>query len=401
MKLKYYMVGGCVRDQLMEKNPHDYDFVVVGATEDYMKEKYGDSVGEGFPVYFGLVPGYEHLGKVEIAMARTEVKIGEGHKGFTFKFSPDVTLEQDLQRRDFTINAIAQDLDTKEIIDYYGGKEDIKNKIIRHVNSDGFIEDPLRVMRMARFSAQLGFEIAQETLELSKDINIGSLTIERVWGEIYKALESESPEKFFRALLLSGHLFHFFPELVKLVDMEQAYHDEDAFDHTMMVLQEAIRRNLSIEARFALLLHDLGKGETPEDILPHHYDHNKRSFDISKEVCLRWKVPCSYEKLATWFAKEHMRLHMIEEMGLGTLTSFAEAIVKNHYDVEMIIQMSECDSQERYTVDWARLKEAINVIKTTSADDIVEKGFEGKKVGELLHQKRVEELRKRIFELKI
>jgi len=392
--IKYYLIGGACRDMLMGETPHDYDFVVVGATEEYMKEKYGDSVGEGFPVYLGPVPGYEHLGKVEIAMARTEVKIGEGHKEFTFKFGSDVTLEQDLQRRDFTINAIAQDLDTKEIIDYYGGQEDIKNKIIRHVNSDGFIEDPLRVMRMARFSAKLGFEVAQETLELSKSIDIGSLTIERVWGEIYKALESRSPEKFFRVLLLSEHLSQVFPELIKLIGMEQVHHDEDAFEHTMMALQEAVRRDLPIEARFALLLHDLGKGETPKDILPHHYDHDDRSFEIAKDICLRLKVPYTYKKLATWFTKEHMRLHTTEEMRLGTIILFAETIIKNGFDIQMIIEMSESDSQGRYKVDWTRLKDAIKIIKITSADDIVEKGFEGKKVGELLHQKRVEALRR-------
>lgn len=398
--IKYYIVGGAVRDMLMGKIPHDYDFVVVGATEDYMNEKYGDSVGEGFPVYLGIVPGYEHLGKVEIAMARTEVKIGDGHKGFAFKFSPDVTLEQDLQRRDFRMNAITKDIITNEIIDYYGGQEDIKNETIRHVNSKGFIEDPLRVMRMARFSAKLGFDVSLETLELSKNIDIGSLTIERVWGEIYKALDSESPEKFFRVLLLSGHLSQFFPELVKLIGIEQAHHEEDAFEHTMMALQETVKKKLPIEVKFALLLHDLGKGETPKDILPHHYEHEERSYQLVKDVCKRWKVPYNYEKLAVWFAKEHMRLHATDEMGLGTLIKFAETIVKNYFDVETIIKMSECDSQGRYKENWQNLREAMEVIRTTTADDIVAKGFEGKKVGELLHQKRVETLRTIILDLK-
>ena len=200
-KGKYYMVGGAVRDILMNNQPNDYDFVIVGIDKESMEKNYGSSVGEGFPVYIGIIPGYEHFGKVEIAMARKEVKIGEGHKGFTFEFGSDVTLKEDLQRRDFTINSLAMDIETKVIIDYYGGQDDLKNHLIRHVNSNGFIEDPLRVMRMARFAAKLGFEICPDTIELSKKIDISSLTIERIFQEICKSLDTRHSQIFFDILL--------------------------------------------------------------------------------------------------------------------------------------------------------------------------------------------------------
>jgi tRNA nucleotidyltransferase (CCA-adding enzyme) len=392
-KIKYYMVGGVVRDMLLGRNQSDYDFVVVGATKEYMETTYGNSVGEGFPVYLGIVPGYEILGKVEIAMARKESKVGEGHKGFTFEFGPEITLEEDLQRRDFTINAMAMDIFTKQITDCYGGQEDLKNNIIRHVNSKAFVEDPLRVLRMARFSAKLGFKIHPDTIKLSKEINISTLTIERIFQEVSKALDTEHPEVFFETLLATGHLNNFFPELVKLVGIKQAHHQEDAFEHVMLSLKEITSRKMRNAEKFAMLLHDLGKGETPKEILPHHYEHEERSYKIAKDVCSRWKVPYEYEKLATWFALNHMRLHETDTMSLGKVIRLAEFIVKNNFDVGTIIHMSESDSQGRYQLTWEPLRNAVMVIKNVKADDIVAKGFSGKIVGELLHQKRVECMR--------
>lgn len=399
--MKYYIVGGAVRDMLLGYEPKDFDFVVVGATQEEMMQLYGDSVGEHFPVYIGMVPDFEHLGKVEIAMARTESKISylEGHKAFRCEFGKNITLEQDLERRDFTINAMALEPYTNEIIDPYSGQKDLENKIIRHVNKETFIDDPLRALRMARFAATLNFNIHIETLELSKKINISSLPIERIWIETQKALSSKNPIKYFDILLETGHLKQFLPELVMMVDVPHIHHIEDPFEHTMMVIQEGVNFNLPPEAIYALLLHDIGKAFTPKETLPHHYEHDKSSALLAEEISERLKAPIKYKKLSIWFARNHMKLHKINEMSYKTLTKLSVDIIKNKLDPIMIIKMSLSDVLGRknnilYDNDYERLLKAIEIVSKIDAKDIVEKGITGIKVGELLHQKRVEALRK-------
>lgn len=400
MVIKYYLVGGAVRDSLLGKFPHDYDFVVVGATEEYMKSKYGESVGVGFPVYLGYVPGKEHLGRVEIAMARKETKVGEGHKGFTFEFGPDVTIEEDLLRRDFTINAIAIDGDGN-IIDPYNGQYDLNLRCIRHVNDKGFVEDPLRVLRMARFAAKFDFWIKGSTINLASGVDISSLTVERIWTEMVKALETDRPEHFFWVLKGTGHLKTILPELIALDKLPQAHHNEDAYQHTMDCLKSAVAYKLPVECRFAMLLHDLGKGTTPKDVLPKHIGHEERGKEIAREVCDRFKVPNKFRDIAVWFARNHMRLHKLNDMGNATLITLAEEIVSKRLDLDHLELMELCDSNGRYDTSFIKLRIAIEVIKNTNADDIVAKGFKGKQVGELLHQKIVESFAKKIKELNL
>lgn len=399
--MKYYIVGGAVRDMLLDYEPKDIDFVVVGAEQEDMINLYGDSVGEHFPVHIGIVPDFEHLGKVEIAMARTECKIPylKGHKAFRCEFGKNITLEQDLERRDFTINAMALEPYTNEIIDPYNGQKDLKNKVIKHVNKDAFIDDPLRALRMARFAATLNFNIYPETLELSKKIDLSSLPIERIWVETQKALSSKNPRKYFDILLETGHLKQFLPELTMMVNVPHFYHIEDPFEHTMLVMQEGVNFDLPSEAIYALLLHDIGKAFTPEEVLPHHYEHDKVSAVLAKEISDRLKVPIKYKKLSVWFAKNHMKLYKINEMSYKTLTKLSVDIIKSKLDPTMIIKMSLSDALGRkadtfYDNDYERLLQAIEIVSKIDAKDIVEKGVTGIQVGELLHQKRVEALRK-------
>ena len=399
--MDFYIVGGAVRDMLLGIEPKDFDFVVVGATQKEMTQLYGSSVGKHFPVYMGLVPDFEHLGKVEIAMARTESKIPHlvGHKAFKCEFGENITLERDLKRRDFTINTMAINPYTNEIIDIFKGQEDLKDKIIKYVNKEAFIDDPLRVLRMARLSAVLGFNIDSETLKLSKKINISSLTIERIWEETKKALSSKHPEKYFEILLETKHLKQFIPELVMMVNVLHAYHEENPFEHTMLTLQEGVKLDLHSRAIYALLLHDIGKAFTPEDILPHHYEHDKRSELLAKEISDRLKVPNDYKKLAVWFAKNHMRLHKIDEMSYRSLTNISIDIIKSKFEPIMIIKMALSDVYGRKgnivdNTNYTRLLDAIEIISKVDTIDIISKGITGAKVGELLHQKRVETLRK-------
>lgn len=396
---KFYLVGGAVRDRIIGKIPKDYDFVVVGATEQYMKDTYGEPVGNDFPVWLGRVPKHSDLGICEIAMARKETKTGEGHKGFSFDFGEHITLEEDLQRRDFTINAIAEDMETGEIIDFFGGVEDIENKIIREANTKAFTEDALRVLRMARFSAKLEFKIHSDTMELAKAINISNLTTERVWWEINKSLATEHPRLFFDTLRDTGHLQHFFPELVKLIGLEHR-HEEDAYEHTMMVLQEGVKSRLPQKEMFGLLTHDLGKGETPKEELPKHHDHDKRSMTIIRAISKRWAIPTNYTKLALWFAENHMRFHNLNEMNLGKIIKMASQIYNGNISIFSVMCMVECDQKgrigENLTTDMKRFVLAHFVIMNTKADEFVEKGFKGKQIGDMLHQKRVENLKMEI-----
>lgn len=399
--MKYYIVGGAVRDMFLGLEPKDFDFVVVGATQEKMIQLYGDSVGEHFPVYIGTVPDFEHLGKVEIAMARTESKISylEGHKAFRCEFGKNITLEQDIERRDFTINVIALEPYTNEIIDPFNGQEDLENKIIKHVNKDSFIDDPLRALRMARFVATLNFNIHPKTLELSKKIDLLSLPIERIWLETQKTLETTNPEKYFEILLETGHLEQFLPELVKLVGVSHIYHIEDPFEHTMLSIQKGVEFELPPEAIYAILLHDVGKGITPKEILPHHYEHDKNSMILAKIISDRLKVPNKYKKLAIFFAKNHMKMHRIEEMSYRTLTKFSVEIIKSDFEPTILIKMSLSDALGRKkdivdVLNYERLIDAIDIISKVDTKDIIAKGITGAKVGELLHQKRVEILRK-------
>ncbi len=317
--MKIYQVGGSVRDNLLGLPAVDRDYVVVGATVDEMLAAGYQPVGKDFPVF--LHPKT----KEEYALARTERKSGRGYTGFAFQAAPDVTLEEDLLRRDLTINAMAV-ADNGTLIDPYGGAKDIAAKVLRHV-SDAFAEDPLRVLRLARFAARFSeFTVAPETLALCKklvaDGEVRELVAERVWQEISRGLMEAEPSKMFDVLRACGALAELAPELDRLwgVPQKREWHPEiDTGIHIMQVIDYAAHRSWPLATRFAALTHDLGKGLTPADILPAHHAHEARSVKLVAALCERWRVPRDCAELATHVAAEHGNLGKLKDMRPATV----------------------------------------------------------------------------------
>ena len=316
-----YLVGGAVRDQLLNLPVKDRDWVIVGATPQNLIDLGYQQVGKDFPVF--LHP----QSKEEYALARTERKSGQGYTGFICDFSAEITLEQDLIRRDLTINAMAQDLQGN-LYDPYHGADDLRQRILRHV-SPAFVEDPLRVLRVARFAARyhhLGFTIAPETLQLMQTLTqqgeLQHLTAERVWAETEKALNEKNPEIYFETLRQVGALAVLFPELDALygVPNPAKYHPEiDSFVHTMMVLQQVTLLSEQVDChksavRFAAICHDLGKAKTPKSNWPHHHGHEKLGIVPTRNLCKRLKVPSYYQQLAELTCEYHTHIHKIVEL---------------------------------------------------------------------------------------
>ena len=316
--LKIYCVGGAVRDRLLGLPVQDHDWVVVGATPEGMAARGYRPVGKDFPVF--LHPETHE----EYALARTERKTAPGYKGFVIHASPDVTLEQDLLRRDFTVNAIAQDADGK-LIDPYGGEADLRAGILRHV-SPAFNEDPVRILRAARFVARFGFSIAPETLELMRAMvnngEVNALVAERVWQELARGLMEEAPSRFFLTLRECGALVKILPEVDALFGVPQPlqFHPEgDCGTHAMMVLDDAAKHDYTLETRFAALTHDLGKGNTPKDILPRHIGHEARGNSLLRALCERLRVPGECRDLALLVTRYHSDVHRARELRPDTL----------------------------------------------------------------------------------
>ena len=316
-----YLVGGAVRDQLLNLPVKDRDWVIVGATPQTLIDLGYQQVGKDFPVF--LHP----QSKEEYALARTERKSGQGYTGFICDFSAEITLEQDLIRRDLTINAIAQDLQGN-LYDPYHGVDDLRQRILRHV-SPAFVEDPLRVLRVARFAARyhhLGFTIAPETLQLMQTLTqqgeLQHLTADRIWAETEKALNEKNPEIYFETLRQVGALAALFPELDALygVPNPAKYHPEiDSFVHTMMVLQQATLLSEQVDChksavRFAAICHDLGKAKTPKSNWPHHHGHEKLGITPTRNLCKRLKVPSYYQQLSELTCEYHTHIHKIFEL---------------------------------------------------------------------------------------
>lgn len=327
-----YLVGGAVRDQLLGLPVKDRDFLVVGATSEQLLAQGFQQVGADFPVF--LHPET----KEEYALARQERKQGKGYNGFICDFSPTVTLEQDLIRRDLTINAIAQD-EAGKIFDPYGGVQDLENRILRHI-SPAFSEDPLRVLRVARFAARFhtfGFTIADETLalmqELSSSGELENLTAERIWLETAKAFAEESPQVYFNVLRQVGALKVLFPEIDKLFGVPQPpqHHPEiDSGIHTLMVLKQAKQLAKNAENPTALLFsaicHDLGKGLTPTDILPHHYGHEVKGIKPTRNLANRLKVPSEIKEFAVLVTEYHTHCHKMAELRPETVIKLFNAL---------------------------------------------------------------------------
>lgn len=317
--MQIYTVGGAVRDELLGLDVKDHDYVVVGATPEQMVALGYKPVGKDFPVF--LHPQTHE----EYALARTERKTAKGYKGFQVYAAPEVTLEQDLARRDLTINAIAKN-EQGELIDPFHGVDDLKTKTLHHV-SEAFAEDPVRILRAARFAARFTeFHVAPETMALMRQMvaagEVDALVPERVWQELAKGLMEAKPSRMFEVLRECGALNKIFPELDRLWGVPQPpqHHPEiDTGVHVMMVIDYAASKQYSLPVRFAALTHDLGKGTTPKDILPRHIGHEERSVHLLKDVCQRMRVPSDCKELAHIVAKFHGKVGRSDEMRPDTL----------------------------------------------------------------------------------
>ena len=312
-----YLVGGAVRDKFRGVEAHDKDYCITGVLEKDFAERFPAAfkVGKSFPVYM-----LEIGGKVsEVALARTEKKSGTGYRGFKVNFDKTVTIEQDLYRRDTTMNAMAVEILSGEVIDPFGGRADVAEKKIR-ATSEHFTDDPVRALRAARQAAQFEFEITAETLaamnlcafELAKEPG------ERIFAELEKALRTEKPSRFFRSLDAAGLLEVTFPEIARLHGKIQPveFHPEgDAYEHTMQIVDEIAAINSKPVIRFSALVHDLGKGLTPEEMLPHHYEHDRRGINVLNEMSVRIRLPSDWKKIAAFVIREHMRAPVLSGAG--------------------------------------------------------------------------------------
>ncbi len=347
--MQIYLVGGAVRDELLGLAVKDKDYVVVGSTPAEMEAVGYKPVGKDFPVF--LHPKTHD----EYALARTERKTAKGYKGFAVHASVDVTLEEDLARRDLTINAIAKSVDG-QLIDPYHGLADIQSKTLRHV-SDAFTEDPVRILRAARLSARFAdFSVAPETNQLMQNMvsagEVDALVAERVWQELAKGLMEAKPSRMFDVLRASGALKKIIPELDKLWGVPQPpqHHPEvDTGVHVMMVVDYAAKQNFSLPVRFAALMHDLGKGTTPADILPRHIGHEERSANLVKAVCKRLRVPNDCKELGYIVAKFHGKLHQAPQMKPSTLLEFLVELdaIRQPARFKDFLKACEADSRGR------------------------------------------------------
>ena len=403
--MKVYLVGGAVRDQLLGLPVKDRDWIVVGATPATLLSLGYQQVGKDFPVFLNPKT------KEEYALARTERKAGAGYTGFICDFSPTITLEQDLIRRDLTINAMAQSEDG-EIIDPYGGKQDLENRILRHI-SPAFSEDPLRVLRVARFAARyhsLGFKIASETLalmaELAQSGELQHLTEERVWLETEKALNEKNPEIYFETLHKTGALSVLFPEINALYGVPNPvkHHPEvDSFIHTMLVLKQAVNltENNPIlnksAVRFAAICHDLGKALTPQNILPHHYGHEQAGIKPTRSLCKRLKVPSYFQELAELTCEFHTHIHKAFELRAETVITLF-----NRFDVwrkpqrfQEFLQVCLADTRGRTgfeNKDYPQIdyiNQLLQAANEVDVQQVIADGFEKQEIRNELTKRRI------------
>ncbi|WP_152468125.1 multifunctional CCA addition/repair protein [Vibrio sp. THAF190c] len=398
--LNRYLVGGAVRDQLLEIASYDKDWVVVGSTPQQMEELGFTAVGKEFPVFLHPKTKEEH------ALARTEKKSGSGYTGFECYFAPDVTLEEDLMRRDLTINAIAQD-EQGTLYDPYHGQQDLENRVLRHV-SDAFVEDPLRVLRVARFAAKLhhlGFTIAPETLEMMQRIvesgELEHLTAERVWQEWHKSLSTPHPELFLSTLRECGALAVVLPELDALfgVPQPEKWHPEiDTGIHTLMVAQQAALLSSSLPVRFAAQVHDLGKGVTPPSEWPSHKMHCHTGLKLIKSLCERVRVPNEFRDLALLVCEQHSNIHRAGELKPSTFLK-----ILNKFDVwrkperlNDILLCCQADHAGRKGLESdpypqkPRFEAAYQAALGVDVKAVIADGFKGKEIRDEQEKRRVQ-----------
>ena len=397
--MQTFLVGGAIRDRLLDFPSNEKDWVVVGSTPEKMINLGYRPVGQDFPVFIHSQTGEEY------ALARTERKSGRGYKGFTFFASSEVTLEQDLVRRDLTINAMAEDSEGN-LIDPHGGQRDLKAKVLRHV-SDAFVEDPLRVLRVARFAARyhhLGFKIAAETQQLMKSIvNAGEmdyLVSERVWKETNRALMERSPEVYIEVLRDCGALKALLPEVDNLFGVPQRadYHPEvDTGIHTLLALQQATKLSDSGPVRFSVLVHDLGKAITPNSVLPSHKGHETRGLPLVKNVCDRLGVANEYRQLAMAVTEFHLHCHKALELKPKTILTLLTGIGahRNPHRLRDFLHCCEADArgrtgfEDRAYPSVAYLTGALEKISKIDVSDIVAEGLEGAEIGRQLKARQL------------
>ncbi|WP_224652749.1 multifunctional CCA addition/repair protein [Pectobacterium versatile] len=400
--MKIYLVGGAVRDSLLGLPVTEKDWVVVGATPENLLAQGYQQVGKDFPVFLHPVS------RDEYALARTERKSGKGYTGFVCHAAPDVTLEQDLLRRDLTINAIAR-TEPGDLIDPYHGRRDLENRVLRHV-SEAFSEDPLRVLRVARFAARfahLGFQIAEETMALMQKMahegELAYLTPERVWKETEKALGTSSPDVYFQVLRDCGALAVLFPEIDNLygVPAPAKWHPEiDTGIHTMMTVAMAARLSPEIDVRFATLCHDLGKGLTPPELWPRHLGHGPAGVKLVEALCQRLRVPNPIRDLAKLVAEYHDLVHTVQVLQPKTLLKLFDAIDvwRKPQRLEQLALTSEADARGRAGFEenpypqGDYLREAFRVASQVSSADVVADGFKGIDVRNELARRRIHAL---------
>ncbi|CNC92980.1 multifunctional CCA addition/repair protein [Yersinia intermedia] len=400
--MKIYLVGGAVRDSLLNLPVTEQDWVVVGCTPEQLLTQGYQQVGKDFPVFLHPVSHEEY------ALARTERKSGAGYTGFTCYAAPDVTLEEDLLRRDLTINAIARSADG-ELIDPYHGQQDLENKVLRHV-SDAFGEDPLRVLRVARFAARfahLGFSIAAETQSLmaamAQSGELSALTPERVWKETEKALKTQSPQIYFQVLRDCGALVVLFPEIERLfgVPAPEKWHPEiDTGIHTLMTLAIAAQLSPEVDIRFAALCHDLGKGLTPKEFWPHHHGHGPAGVKLVEQLCQRLRVPNPIRDLAKLVAEYHDLIHTVNKLRPETLLKLFDAIDvwRKPERLEQMIMTSEADARGRTGFEenpypqGDYLRAAYHVANSVSVQEVVASGLQGLAIRDELKRRRQQAL---------
>ena len=396
--MKIYMVGGAVRDQLLGLPVTDRDWVVVGATPEQMIAQGFLPVGKDFPVF--LHPETHE----EYALARTERKVAPGYTGFVFHAAPDVTLEQDLARRDLTINAMAMTPEGK-LIDPYGGRCDLEQRVLRHV-SPAFAEDPVRILRVARLATRLapqGFRIAPETLALMQQMveagEVDALVPERIWTELRRALGEDAPARFFEVLRECGALERIFPEIARLfgVPQPEKHHPEvDTGVHTLLVVNQSARLTSDLEVRFAALVHDLGKGATPRDQWPRHVGHEERGVPLVEQLCARLRVPGKYRELAVLVTRYHLYFHRAAELRSTTLLDLLEKLdaFRRPQRFEQYLVVCEADSRGRYGFEERRppqldiLRAAYQAAVAITPSELVAQGLKGAAIAEALRQRR-------------
>lgn len=397
--LTVYLVGGAVRDGLLGRPVAERDWVVVGSDPEEMLHRGFTLVGRDFPVFL-----HPHTHE-EYALARTERKTGHGYRGFSVHAGPGVRLEDDLLRRDLTINAMAQTPDGR-IIDPYGGREDLEARRLRHVSA-AFAEDPVRILRTARFAARYrswDFEIAPETLERMRSMvdggEVDHLAPERVWQETHKALGEDHPARYFRVLRDCGALARWFPEVDALfgVPQPERWHPEiDTGVHVLIALDQATRLSPDPLVRFAVLVHDLGKGLTPKEKLPHHPGHEAAGVPLVDRLCERLKAPAAYRDLGRLTACYHLHVHRVDELKAKTLVDcFSKLdLWRRPERLTPFLQACEADARGRTGLEeqpypqMTRFRRAFEAARVVKPDDLLKQGMEGPALGAALRRQRI------------